>query len=307
MTVLKPPRLRPGDRVRLVSPASTPSTEALAETVDTLSALGLVVEVATHATDRLGYLAGRDRDRLADVNDALRDPDVRAVIATRGGKGAYRIANGLDVDAVRNDPKLIVGFSEITVLHLFLLKECGLAAIHGAAWSAQTHGQVSADSFQNAAFGTSPVTVLVDQHEPTSALTTAGSVTGPLIGGNQDMVAIASGWALPPLDGAILLLEAFNLRLGHIDRQLTMLMNSGALDGIVGVAVGQYTDCGTDALTQGDWDEIDVLGDRLALLNVPILGGLPIGHGKNPQAVPLGSVATLDADSGTLVVESAVS
>jgi muramoyltetrapeptide carboxypeptidase len=307
VTVLKPRRLRPGDRVRLVSPASTPSTEALAETVDTLSALGLVVEVATHATDRLGYLAGRDRDRLADVNDALRDPDVRAVIATRGGKGAYRIANGLDVDAVRNDPKLIVGFSEITVLHLFLLKECGLAAIHGAAWSPQTHGQVSADSFQNAAFGTSPVTVLVDQHEPTSALTTAGSVTGPLIGGNQDMVAIASGWALPPLDGAILLLEAFNLRLGHIDRQLTMLMNSGALDGIVGVAVGQYTDCGTDALTQGDWDEIDVLGDRLALLNVPILGGLPIGHGKNPQAVPLGSVATLDADSGTLVVESAVS
>ena len=275
--------------------------------METLSDLGLVVEVGAHASDRLGYLAGQDQDRLADINDALRDPGVRAVIATRGGKGAYRIAAELDVAAVLNDPKPIVGFSEITVLHLFLLKECGLTGIHGAAWAAAAHGQVSADSFRMAAFEADPVTVSREHYEPTAALTTTGSATGPLIGGNQDMVAISSGWALPSLDGAILLLEAFNLRLGHIDRQLTMLMNSGALDGIVGVAVGQYTECGADASTQGDWTEIDVLRDRLSLLDVPVLGGLPIGHGKNARAVPLGSMATLDADGGTLTVESAVS
>lgn len=307
MIAVKPPKLQPGDRVRLVSPASTPSVDALAETVNTLSELGLVVEVGTHASDRIGYLAGRDEDRLADVNDALRDPNVRAVIATRGGKGAYRIAAGLDVAAVRRDPKLLVGFSEITVLHLFLFQQCGLAAVHGAAWSAAVHGQATADSFRDAVFDTEPVAITSDQHEPTMALTTSGAATGTLIGGNQDLVAIASGWALPTLRGAILLLEAYNLRLGHIDRQLTMLMNSGALDGIAGVAVGQYTDCGSDAQTQGDWTEIDVLRDRLSLLGVPILGGLPIGHGKQPRAVPLGTTATLDADRGTLVVESAVS
>lgn len=290
-----------------MSPASTPSAEALAEAEATLADLGLVVEVGAHATDRLGYLAGRDEDRLDDFNQALRDPGVRAVIATRGGKGAYRIAAGLDVEAVKKDPKLIVGFSEITVIHLFLLRACGLVGLHGAPWNAKTHGEASAASFVSAAFQSAPIALASDPDEPTAVLTTSGAASGPLIGGNQDLVAIASGWALPPLDGAILLLEAYNLRLGHIDRQLTMLKNSGALDGIVGVAVGQYTDCGTDALTQGDWTEIDVLSDRLSLLGVPVLGGLPIGHGVGPRAVPLGTTATIDADLGTLVVAPAVS
>jgi len=120
------------------------------------------------------------------------------------------------------------------------------------------------------------------------------------------MLAIASGWALPNLDGAILLLEAFNLRLGHIDRQLTMLARSGSLRGVTGVAIGQYTKCGTDDTTQGDWTEIDVLRDRLAELQVPVLGGLPIGHGDKPQAVPIGTPATLDATAGVLQVAPAV-
>jgi muramoyltetrapeptide carboxypeptidase len=100
-----------------------------------------------------------------------------------------------------------------------------------------------------------------------------------------------------------LVLEAFNLRLGHIDRELTMLMNAGHLDGVVAVAVGQYTECGADASTQGDWTVNDVLRDRLGRLGVPVLGGLPIGHGDQPMAVPVGTTATLDADAGELVVQ----
>lgn len=111
---------------------------------------------------------------------------------------------------------------------------------------------------------------------------------------------------LPSLDGAVLLLEAFNLRLGHIDRQLTMLTKSGALRNIVGVAVGQYTDCGSDEMTGGDWTEIDVLRDQMAQLDVPVLGGLPIGHGARPRAVPIGTHAVLDTASATLVVDAAV-
>jgi muramoyltetrapeptide carboxypeptidase len=119
-------------------------------------------------------------------------------------------------------------------------------------------------------------------------------------------VAISAGWALPRLEGAILLLEAFNLRLGHIDCQLTMLANAGHLDGLVGVALGQYTDCGADSATEGDWTELDVLRDQLSRLGVPILGGLPIGHGDRPHAVPIGTMATLDANAGTLTVAPAV-
>jgi muramoyltetrapeptide carboxypeptidase len=302
----KPPRLHPGDRVRLVSPASTPDERHVQATTRHLERLGLEVELGDHVYDRFGYLAGTDEARLSDLNDALRDPGVKAVITTRGGKGAYRIAGDLDFAAASRNRKLLVGFSEITILHLALLKHCGLSGIHGAPWVPEFDRR-SAASFEAAAFSNAPVVIESDPQESTSALTTSGVARGRLIGGNQEMVATAAGWALPSLDGAILLLEAYGLRIGQMDRHLTMLERAGHLDGLQAIAVGQYTDCALpDAATQGDWTTNDVIGERLRRLGVPILGGLPIGHGDSPLAVPVGTMATLDAESGTLVVESAV-
>ena len=303
--VVLPPKLVAGDRVRLVSPASPPTAAEVAAAVRYLEQLGLCVEVGEHALDSYGYLAGTDGDRLADFNAALRDPDVRAVIATRGGKGAYRIADGLDFEAMRRHPKIVVGFSEITILHLATWRHCRVPGIHGAPWD-ESFGLASARSFVDTAFTTNVTIVSRRDDEPTGQLTTAGRAAGVLLGGNQDSIATAAGWALPRLEGSILLLEAFNMHLGHIDRQLTMLANAGHLDGVRGVAVGQYTDCGPDAATTGAWTVLDVLRDRLSRLNVPILGGLPIGHGTEPRAVPVGTRATLDADAGTLTISAAV-
>ena len=291
--------------MRFVSPASTPERAAVEHAARYLGSLGLDVELAPHSFDSWGYLAGTDADRIADLNDALRDPRVRAVIATRGGKGAYRIADQVDTAAVRADPKLLVGFSEITVLHMALLARCGLAAVHGACWPPDVFGESTAASFEAAILSGDDIEVESRPSEPTSSLTTTGTVRGPLIGGNQDSVATAAGWALPSLDGAILLLEGENQRLGHVDRQLTMLINAGHLRGVRGVAVGQYTNCEPDSATQGDWTVLDVLRDRLAKLDVPILGGLPIGHGPNPMAVPIGTMAELNTDSGRLRIEPA--
>jgi muramoyltetrapeptide carboxypeptidase len=257
--------------------------------------------------DEFGYLAGTDEDRLSDFNEALRDPEVRAIIATCGGKGAYRIADGLDFAAAKDNPKLVVGFSEITILHLALWKHCRLAGLHGATWDAENFGVKTAESFKQAILSTDDVVIRSDPKEPTSTLTTKGKVSGVLLGGNEDSIATAAGWALPSFVGAILLLEAYNLRLGHIDRQLTMLMNSGQLKGLRGVVVGQYTECGADSATQGNWTVLDVLRDRLSRLGVPVLGGLPVGHGKGPIAIPVGTRATLDADAGILTVASCVS
>jgi muramoyltetrapeptide carboxypeptidase len=306
-----PERLQAGDRVRFVSPASPVQQGALDNSTRVLQDLGLVVEYGEHVydtDDTLDYLAGRDKDRLADINDALRDPGVKAIIATRGGKGAYRIADGLDFEAARENPKHIIGFSEITILHMALMKHCGLSNIHGAAWDADTFGEESAASFVRATMSTEEIVVCPSAGEATAALTTGGKVHGRLIGGNQDSIATAAGWGLPDFDGAVLLIEGANMRLGHIDRQLTMLIKSGILKNIVGVAIGQYTDCGTatDPTTDVRCTEIDVLRDRFSLLNVPILGGLPIGHGDNPIAVPIGTMATLDADSGTLTITPGV-
>jgi len=309
--VVLPAKLQPGDRVCFVSPASPVSKDWVKSSVKVLEDLGLVVEYGKHVfdvDDTIDYLAGKDEDRLADINDALRDPGIKAIIATRGGKGAYRIADGLNFAAARKHPKLLVGFSEITILHMALLKHGIGGGIHGAPWDAKGFGKETAASFIKAVTSTDPIIVHATKDEPTHVLSTHGSAEGVLIGGNQDSIATGAGWALPSFNNVILLIEATNMRLGHIDRQLTMLIKSGIIKNVVGVAIGQYTDCGnaTDPTGNSKCSEIDILRDRFGLLGVPILGGLPIGHGKNPIALPIGTRAVLDADAGTLTVAAGV-
>ena len=123
-----------------------------------------------------------------------------------------------------------------------------------------------------------------------------------LLGGNLDMIATAAGWTLPGLQGAILLIEDVEKGLGHVDRNLTRLLKSGALAGVAGVAVGQFTGF---ASSKGV-TVVELLRERLAHLAVPILGGLPFGHGDNPVAVPVGTQAVLDASGGTLTVAAAM-
>ena len=127
-------------------------------------------------------------------------------------------------------------------------------------------------------------------------MTTGGQARGRLIGGNLEMIATAAGWALPNLTGAILLVEAVNMYLGQLDRQLTMLRKGGHLDGLAGVAIGQFI----DVEPSGHMTVIDLLLDHLGSLDVPILGGLPLGHGDRPLRIPTGTWAVLDADSREL-------
>ena len=303
-----PAKLKPGDRVRLVSPASTPTREGVEHCMEIMRSWGLKPEVGEHVFDEHGYLAGKDDDRLADLNDAIRDPGVRAIIATRGGKGAYRIAGDLNFAALRRNPKLYIGFSENTIIELAFWKHCRTTSIHGGivSWNVASMEQNNLEKLRRMLMTTDPVTIQARDDEPTGALTTSGKATGFLMGGNQDMITTAAGWSLPSLEGAILLLEDVDKRLGFIDRQLTMLQNAGHLKGIRGVAVGRYYLCGPDDTTQGSWTAVDVLRDRLHRLGVPILGGLPLGHGDNTESVPLGTLATLDTSAGTLSVASGV-
>lgn len=300
--MLMPPPLQPGDKVRFVSPASTPDRERVLAAAEILESWGLNVDFGEHAFRKWAYLAGTDEERLADFNAALRDPDVRAIFATRGGKGSYRIADQVDFAAVRRDPKFVIGFSDITALHLSLLKHCGQVGIHGALFIGPNEERVSSythDALRQALMTTEDIVIPARAEEPTSRLTTSGTAKGPLIGGNLDMVATSAGWALPDMHGAILLLEAIGLHPGQVDRQMTMLRKAGHLDGLAGVAVGQFTNFEFDR----PYSVIDILREHLASLNVPILGGLPLGHGDRPASVLIGAVATMDTQAGTLVVQ----
>lgn len=294
--VVRPPRVRVGDRVRLVSPASWPEPDTVAEQVAALEGWGLVPEVGAHALDRWGFQAGHEADRIADLDDAFRDPGVRAIVATRGGAGAYRIADGLDVAAVRADPKPLVGFSDITNLHLALWRDARLASIHGG-----LGGERARSSVRRLLMEAEPVVVTREPDALTAGVAVAGTTTGPLLGGNLRELAGAVGAGLPDLRGAILLLEDLrHVGLGQVDRNLTQLRRAGALDGIVGVALGRFT--GFDGYADRGWDLGDVLHDRLGDLGVPVLGGLPAGHGPDPAALALGAPATLDTAAGTLTV-----
>jgi muramoyltetrapeptide carboxypeptidase len=216
-----------------------------------------------------------------------------------GGKGAYRISHLLDFEAARSNPKPLIGFSDITILHMALWRHCRLVGMYGHAGALGTRNALMSDE---------PVLVLQDPAEPTAAVTVPGRATGYLMGGNLGTLRTSLGRELPRLDGAILLIEdTKGTGLGQVDRELTQLMKSGYLDGLHGIAVGQFTGFDNQPDDSDDgWTVLHVLKDRLAQFGVPVLGGLPIGHGAAPRTVPLGTSATIDTETGTLTVQPGV-
>ncbi|MEU7960130.1 S66 peptidase family protein [Micromonospora humida] len=304
-SVLRPPVLREGDTVLLVSPSGPTRPERVARGIELLTGWGLRPQVAPNAYARRGYLAGDDALRAADLNAAFADPRVRGVICTRGGYGAQRVVDLIDMAAVRRDPKVVAGFSDITALQFALWRGARLAGVHGpgAAWVDERTPLRSAESLHTALMTTAPVTVEAVPGEETYPLRVPGRAVGRLLGGNLCLITATLGTPdMPDLTGAVLLVEEVQEPPYKVDRMLTHLRRAGVLDGLAGVAVGQFTDCADGWATT----VVDVLTDRLGDLGVPVLGGLPIGHGPGQLSVPVGTSATLDATAGTLTVTPAV-
>jgi muramoyltetrapeptide carboxypeptidase len=296
---LLPARVLPGDRVAVVSPSSWPeSRDAVDALLGTLQSWGLQPEVSAHIADRRGYMAGTDADRLADLNRALRDPGVRAVIASRGGCGALRLIRGVDRQALQRDPKPLVGYSDITALHQ-VWRRARVPAVHGAVAGAHR------DVFRAQLLDGASTVVQTDPRMITAELTTSGRARGDLVGGNLELLARSVGVVEVFWKGCILLLEANKAAgLGMVDRALTQLRLSGALDHITAIALGSFDEFA--GYRDRGWTITETLHDLLDDLRVPILGGLPIGHIDSPVPVPLGVPAELDADARRLTVEPAV-
>jgi len=295
---IRPTPLRAGDTVRFISPASTPDKANVDSQAEIFESWGLEVEYSKHMLDKYGFLAGPDSDRIADLNDAIRDPSVRAIICTRGGKGSYRIVDQLDFSALRADPKFLVGFSDNTALHFAFWNQCRIVSLHGGLFGGVL-GEIlenTRETLRCALMDEDPVGVAARKQEPTSVLTTTGIAEGRLLGGNLSIVGTSAGWLLPNLSGAILLIEAIEMGPGSTDRVLRMLRRGGHLRDVRGVAIGQFENCNLKPPT----GILDLLREHFGPLGVPILGGLPIGHGHDPVTVPLGRIARLDADKQVL-------
>lgn len=317
LPLIKPPRLREGDTVGLIEPAGfTDDLFDLDVVKQNVVAMGLKPKAAPHLADRHGYLAGTDADRAADVNAMFADPDVKAVFAVRGGWGCARILPMLDYAMIRRNPKLLLGFSDITALHMAFAARVGVTTIHGPNASS-SWGKYSWDAFRAVAFDAGTPTFTNPQGHEDRLVQRIGSIRtfghgrarGRLLGGNLTVLAALMGTAyLPDFTGAILFIEDIGEQPYRIDRMLTQLTLAGVLGKVAGVVFGQCTDCGPEGASYGGFTPTEVLQQHLAPLRVPAFMGGQFGHVANQYSLPLGIEAEMDADAGSIrLIEPAVS
>lgn len=304
----KPAKLVPGDLVVVPAPGGPTTAEAVGRGIAILEGWGLRVELTEHALDTYGWLSAPDETRLADLQYALDHKEAKAVMTARGGYGTTRIIDEVSFKGLKKHPKLIVGYSDITALHLAVRHHTGLASLHSpmVAWSSNNTA-ATAESLRTALMTTDPVVLTRDPLEPTSAVMVPGTASGLLYGGNLSLLdAEPDDNHLPDPEGRILFIEDTDESRYRIDGMLTRYRRAGHLDGLAGIAVGQFTPYEHDEYEPGEWTMNETLMDRLGDLGVPILGGLKVGHGLDPRVMPLGTQAVLDADAGTLTIEAAV-
>ncbi|MEV8323731.1 LD-carboxypeptidase [Kitasatospora sp. NPDC056731] len=298
----RPPHLRPGDHIAVVAPSGPIDSQRLTDGCAILRSWGLRVTVAPHVLDAhptLGYLAGTDADRAADLQSAWLDPTVDAVICARGGYGVHRMVDLLDWDAMRAaPPKPFIGFSDVSSLQEAFAQRLGIATLYGpmsAAGSFIADGP-TAEHLRRTLFEPTATTVLTS---PTATALVPGRARGVTAGGCVHVLAAERGTpaARPSYAGGILILEDVNEHPYQLDRLLTQFLRSGAFDGVAGIALGSWDGCGR-------LDRVrDVMLDRLGPLGIPVIWELGFGHCPSTLTVPLGVPAVLDADAGTLTLE----
>lgn len=289
-----PPALAPGDRIRLIAPSS-PFDRTLFFRGAGFLAERYRVELAANVLRRRGFLAGEDAARLHDLNEALEDPGVKAIVSARGGYGAGRIAADANFGALLRAPKWLVGFSDVTLLHQEA-QRVGFCSVHGENAAGLGRAHHAARSLWVETLEAPARARRYDN----LACVHPGRASGPLIGGNLTLLftAQAAGRLYLPR-GAILALEDVTEQSYRIDRMLTALLQSGALDEVAGIVLGDFTDCSPGVHRVPV--EL-VLAERLTTLAIPIVTGVPFGHGARNDPLVLGQPATIDALEGRLTL-----
>lgn len=312
MTILKPPRLRRGDVIGLISPASTPlPTEKIEKGIRYLEGLGYRIKLGKHVAAQHGYFAGTDEQRLSDLNAMLNDARVNAIFAVRGGYGSPRLLPFVDYRAVRRQPKIVVGFSDITALQLALFRRAGLVTFSGPLagvefW--QKPDPYTEEQFWRLLTSSRRVGPLRNPNGEPLRVRIGGRALGRLLGGNLSLVVSSLGTRFcPNYEGAILVLEDVQEHFHRIDRMFTQLRNAGILEQISGLALGLFTHCQPSDPAKPHLKLAEIFGEMLSWVKVPTIEGLQYGHVPRKLTVPIGLGARLDADRGTLIVaESAV-
>jgi muramoyltetrapeptide carboxypeptidase len=312
MNILKPPRLRRGDVIGLIAPASPPMpADRIEAGVRYLERLGYRVKLGRHVRAVHGYLAGTDAQRAEDLNAMLSDPQVHAVFALRGGYGTPRLLPLVDYGTVRRRPKIVAGSSDLTALQLALFRRAGLVTFSGP--MVTTDFARDPDPFTEEQFWRMLTSARIAGRlpQPPDSLTAPrhpGSAEGRLLGGNLSLLVSGLGTAFSPsFRQAVLVLEDVGEPPYRLDRMFTQLRNAGILARLAGLVLGQFPRCTPQDRRQPHLTLRQILGQVACWADVPAVAGLAYGHVRRKLTLPLGVRVRLGADRGQLeVLESAV-
>jgi len=323
---IKPPRLNYGDTVGVIAPASAPpDPKAIDRSVEALERLGFKAKLAPNVRRRWGFLAGSDRERAGDLMKMFQDRKVNAILCVRGGYGTARLLPLLDYEKIRANPKIFIGYSDITSLHCAFLVKANLISFHGP--------MLNSDFIKDDLPEFTLRSFLQTLMEPKAAggirkgshverggkrsqsrakssdisILRSGKASGPLIGGNLSILCATLATPYQPsFKNKILFLEDLDEVPFRFDRMLTHLLNAGLLQQVAGIAIGTNKDC-FDPKAKGckEYRQTmeDVFKERLAPLKIPVVVGLPFGHVPMNATLPVGVRATLDGMNGDLIIE----
>ncbi|MFN2450118.1 MAG: LD-carboxypeptidase [Candidatus Baltobacteraceae bacterium] len=301
---IKPPRLRAGDAVGLISPAGPMnSADDLKHGIAQIELLGLRAVVGKHAMDKAAYLAGSDAARAEDVNTFARDAQIRGVFALRGGYGTMRILDAIDYAAFQADPKIVLGFSDLTALLNAITLRTGLVTFHGPVAAYSTYTPAVVREMQAALMSGAPIGTL---HNTSTVTVTPGSVRGKLVGGNLTLVNAVDGTPYAvPFENNILLIEDVHEEPYQVDQLLTTLLLRGKLQSTAGIAAGVFMEPDRKQAEEPSPELAATLRDRLARAGRPAAYGMQFGHILNQWILPIGMDAAFDASAGTLTIAQA--
>lgn len=313
---MKPKKLSKGDTIGLISPSSGQYLRSyVTRAVDTLESWGYKTVLGRYATEKNGFLAGTDEQRAYDFNDMFRRSDIDAIFCTNGGYGSARILDMLDYDAVKANPKIFLGFSDITALHLAIFKNTGLITFHGpgaTSFPEEVLTEYTKAQLEKALCITEPIgnIEMADKKKYLHRIG-EGSAEGVLVGGNISMITTTLGTPYEiETEGRILFMEDLHTEPWVMDHMMAHMKNAGKLQAAAGIVIGECYHCDPRAHEPAyhvDTSLEYIFDEYLAPLNIPVLYGLPLGHTENMATLPHGARVRVDADKKELsVLESGV-
>ncbi len=294
---LKPHPLQKGDIIGIISPASPVVPENLAKGIQYLQNCGYSVQLGDHVKDSFGFLAGNDIERLRDLHAMFRNPEIKAIFSSRGGYGTPRLLQELDFDLIRQNPKILMGYSDLTAIQIAIWQKTGLITFSGPMVAVEMKG---IDPFTEKGMWSvltaveHKETFPVESNNPLEIIV-SGKAQGRLLGGCLSVLVSLLGTPYQPgFDGAILILEEVGEEPFRVDRYFNQLKLAGIFDQVNGVILGQFVDCEPEE-GKPNFSISEVIYDYFSRLKVPVIGGFLYGHQSRKLTIPIGALAEIDA------------